>query len=106
MDIRPVDMQVMVQRAAMLNRATNNDGSRAETQNTQFANEFARATEQEQKAVVQTPESENAELNKDGRGPGTGGDGKGKKKGEKKGGEPPKKNIPGMSQQGMLDIKI
>lgn len=97
-------MQVMVQRTAMLNRVTNNDGSRAEIQNNQFANEFAKAAEQEQKSVTQTPQTEDAELNKDGRGRGTGGDGKGNKKGDSKD-EKPKKNIPGMSQ-GMLDIKI
>jgi len=104
MEIRPVDMQVMLQRAAMLNRDTNNDGSRAETQNAQFANEFARAQEQEQKSVQQPHQAEDSELNKDGRGPGTGGDGKDKKRDGKN--QKPKKDIPGMRSQGMLDIKI
>ena len=103
MGVRPVDMQVMVQRAAQLNRVTNNDGSRAEIQNNQFANEFAKAAEQGQRQVNQAEQPEGAEFNKDGKGSGAQGGSKGKKKDEEK--DKPKKNIPGPSQ-GMLDIKI
>jgi len=104
MDVRPVDMQVMLQRAAMLNRVTNNDGSRAETQNNQFANEFAKAREQDATSVTKAVQPDEAELNKDGRGTGGEHNSKGKKKGEQKD-EKPKKNMPDIGQ-GMLDIRI
>jgi len=64
--IRPVDMQVMVQRTPELNRLTNNDGSRAETQQNQFSQEFQRLSEHAQRTVVQAQETEGRDVDKDG----------------------------------------
>ncbi|MDR2167780.1 MAG: hypothetical protein LBE35_08045 [Clostridiales bacterium] len=66
MAIRPVDMQVMLQRAPEVNRLTNNDGSRAETQQNQFAQHFQRVRDAEQKQVVQTTEAEGRNIDPDG----------------------------------------
>ena len=66
MAIRPVDMQVMLQRAPAINHLTNNDGSRAETQQSQFANQFQRVRDAEQSQVVQTQEGEEGTLDPDG----------------------------------------
>ena len=66
--IRPVDMQVMVQRAPEVNRNTNNDGSRAETQNSQFSAQFQKVVEQGQRQVNQTQHTEGQDVDPDGRG--------------------------------------
>ncbi|MCL2235542.1 MAG: hypothetical protein FWB98_03750 [Defluviitaleaceae bacterium] len=71
MSIRPVDMQVMIQRVPELNRMTNNDGSRQEVQNNQFANQFAKATQDAQKQVIEANEAEKQELDKDSKGRGS-----------------------------------
>ena len=102
MGIRPVDLQVMVQRAAEVNRATNNDGSRAETQNNQFAQSFQKVVEQEGKQVVNANQAEKANVDKDGRGQGRDKDGKGRKRP----GQSNKENEKGEQNRGLLDIKI
>ena len=103
MGIRPVDLQVMVTRAAELNRVTNNDGSRAETQNNQFAQSLQKMLEEESKQVVTSNQAEKANVDKDGRGQGGGKDGKGKRRqgqGQEEGGKGGEQN------RGLLDIKI
>jgi len=102
MGIRPVDLQVMVQRAPELNRATNNDGSRAETQNSQFAQSFQKVVEQEGKQVLEANQAEQTNVNKDGRGQSGGKDGKGKKRP----GQEKKEDGKGEQNRGLLDIKI
>jgi len=92
----------MVQRAPEVNRATNNDGSRAETQNNQHAQSFQKLVEQESKQVGTANQAEKSNVDKDGRGHGGGGkDDKNKKRPgqdteEGKGGQ----------NRGLLDIKI
>jgi len=67
MQIRPVDIQVMLHRAPEMNRASNNDGSRAETQQNQFAQEFQKIRERERNTVVQPQEpDEGQSVNPDG----------------------------------------
>lgn len=67
MQIRPVNPQVMLQQVAQMNRLTNNDGSRAETQQNQFAQEFAKAQDKERTQVVQAQEpDEGQNVNPDG----------------------------------------
>ena len=105
MAIRPVDMQVMLQRAPEVNRLTNNDGSRAETQNSQFANEFQRAAEQEQKQVIQTQNAEGRDVDKDGKGPGQDAKQRRNRPSSKKGSADEEKNK-AAAGQGMLDIRI
>ena len=101
MGIRPVDLQVMVQRAPEVNRATNNDGSRAETQNNQFAQSFQKMVEQEGKQVANANQAEKSSVDKDGRGHGGGKDGKGNKRpGQEKEDDKSGQN------RGLLDIKI
>ena len=101
MGIRPVDLQVMVQRAPEINRATNSDGSRAETQNNQFAQSFQKIVEQESKQVANTQQSEKLDVDKDGRGRGgRDKDGDGKRSGQEK------EEGKGGSNRGLLDVKI
>ena len=66
--LRPVDAQVMLHRAAEVNRVTNNDGSRAETQNQAFAQSLQKVVEQEGKQVVQSNQAEKGDVDKDGKG--------------------------------------
>ncbi|MCL2572991.1 MAG: hypothetical protein FWE34_00385 [Defluviitaleaceae bacterium] len=102
MGIRPVDLQAMVQRAPEVNRATNNDGSRAETQNSQFAQSFQKVVEQESKQVVNANQAEKSNVDKDGRG--NSGGGKGGKDRRRPGQET--KESEGVQNRGLLDIKI
>jgi hypothetical protein len=95
-------MQVAVQRAPEINRATNNDGSRAETQNSQFAQSFQKMVEQEGKQVVNTNQTEQTNVDKDGRGQGGGKDGKGKKRP----GQDKDEKGKGGQNRGLLDIRI
>ncbi|MCL2854254.1 MAG: hypothetical protein FWE21_01385 [Defluviitaleaceae bacterium] len=103
MSIRPVDMQVMIQRMPEVNRLTNNDGSRAETQNNQFAQQFAKVADERQKTVGETDEAQKQELDKDGRGRGgsTGG-----QNDDKEADGQDDKNNPPKPGRGMLDIMI
>lgn len=103
MSIRPVDMQVMVQRMPEVNRLTNNDGSRAETQNNAFAQQFARLADERQKTVNQSEEVGKQQLEKDGRGGGSPQDRhKAEREAEEQADEK-KASVPG---RGMLDITI
>lgn len=102
MGIRPVDLQVMVQRAPEINRATNSDGSRAETQNSQFAQSFQKVVEQESKQVANTQQSEKSDVDKDGRGRGGGG---GKDDRDKRSGQEKEEGKGGLNR-GLLDVKI
>ena len=102
--LRPVDAQVMLHRAAEVNRVTNNDGSRAETQNQAFAQSLQKVVEQEGKQVVQSNQAEKGDVDKDG--------GKGNKnsrqrrgKGEEEKDEKGKGGGSG-GGRGMLDIRI
>jgi len=93
----------MLQRAPEVNRTTNNDGSRAETQNQQFTQSLQKAVEQEGKQVVSSNQAEKGNIDKDGRGKGGGkGDGKDKDKDgegkEKSAGTP-------QFRRSMLDIR-
>ncbi|MDR2183719.1 MAG: hypothetical protein LBE55_06050 [Clostridiales bacterium] len=102
MGIRPVDLQVMVQRAPEVNRATNNDGSRAETQNNQFAQSFQKVVEQEGKQVNLANQAEKTSVDKDGRGKGGDKDGKD----QKRRGHDGEQDNKGVQNRGLLDIKI
>ena len=99
--IRQVDMQVMLHRAPEINRLTNNDGSRAEGQNNQFAQSFQKAVEQEGKQVANSNQAEKANVDKDGKG-GKGG-GKSRKDTRPRKGKEDKKEEAG---KGMLDVRI
>ena len=101
MGIRPVDLPVMVQRAPEVNRATNNDGSRAETQNNQFAHSFQKTIEQESKQVINANQAEKSNVDKDGRGKGGGRDGKNKQQSDDQ-----KESGKGEQNRGLLDIRI
>ena len=101
MDIRPVNMQVMLQRAPEVNRATNNDGSRAETQQNQFAQAFQRVRDAEQSQVVQPHQADEGNLDPDGSA-GKEKQQRGKKKQDKDEEEKKSQN----SSRGMLDIMM
>ena len=97
MNIRPVDSQVNLNRAAEVNRVTNNDGSRAENQNAQFANSFQKAARNAEVEVASTNETENAKLRNDKK------DRDGRKKRNKNGSKNAKNNE---DEKSLLDIKI
>jgi len=96
-------MQVIMQRAPEVNRMTNNDGSRAETQQNQFAHTFGRMRDAEQSQVVQTGETDESNLDPDGSA------GKEKQQKGKRNQKDTKKEEPKRpmgSGRGMLDIRI
>ena len=106
MQVRSVDIQVMVHRAPEMNRATNNDGSRAATQQNQFAQEFQKLRERERAQVVHAQEAdENQGVNPDGSaGKEKQQQNKKKRPGAGQSAEPEKpQNAPG---RGMLDIRM
>ena len=105
MSIRPIDMQVMVQRAQEVSRVATNDGQRADAQNSQFAQSFEKAVAQDTRQVVNPNKAEQANINKDGRGNSGGGQGKSK---DRKNREDSKKTLPVAQSQnrGLLDIRI
>ena len=67
MSIRPVDMQVLLPRAVEVARMAQQDGNRAENQNSQFADQFQKTVNQESKQVVNASQAHEANINKDGR---------------------------------------
>jgi len=101
--IRPVDMQVMVQRVPDVNRNTNNDGSRAETQNSQFSDQFKKVVELNQQQVTITKETEGQDVDPDGRGAK---DERKSKSRQKQGEKKPDDKRPPDIGQGMIDIRI
>ncbi|MCL2619546.1 MAG: hypothetical protein FWD97_01255 [Defluviitaleaceae bacterium] len=103
MSIRPVDMQVMVQRMPEVNRLTNNDGSRAETQNNAFAQQFAKVSDERQKTVNEPEEAEKQQLDKDGRGGGSQQDRHKAEREAEEQADDKKAPVPG---RGMLDIMM
>ena len=104
--VRPVTPQIMVQRAAEVNRATNNDGSRAEVQNSQFSDSLQRAAAQEQRMVVNAHQAEKQQLDKDGRGGGAGGRGRDGRREKEEQTEEETPNKKAGIGKGMLDIKM
>jgi uncharacterized membrane protein len=102
MPIRPIDMSITVQRTADLNRAQTGQQAPPETQHQQFADRLNRMAEQEQTQVNQSPTSEEATVNKDGKGGNQAGGKRGKKK--KKEDETPTKSR--MVSNSMFDVTI
>ena len=104
MSIRPVDFQVMIQRSSEINRLTNNDGSRAEQQNTQHALSFQKTLEQEGKQVVNTSQAERPDVDKDGRRGGKGDEKQKKRRPDS--GSANKEDSKNPPKGKMLDIRI
>ena len=101
--IRPVNMQIMLQMAPEVNRATNNDGSRAETQQNQFAQAFQRVRNSEQTQVVQPHQTDEGNLDPDG----SAGKEKQQKGKRRQGGKEEEEKKPqGSTNRGMLDIMM
>ena len=105
MAIRPVDMQVMIHRASEVNRVTNNDGSRAENQNTQFANQFQKAVQQDSKQVVNSSQAEHADIEKDGGRNKGGGDAEKKRQKRTRPGNEAEKDKKELNRS-MFDVRI
>ena len=100
--IRPVDMQVMIQRTQEINRTTNNDGSRAEQQSGQFAQHFQRTVDQQTRQVVNSNQAEKSDVDKDG------GNGKDKQEQNKKRPHTAKEDekVTKPTRSGLLDVRI
>ena len=103
MAIRPVDMQVMIHRMAEINRATNNDGSRAENQNQAFAQSLQKAVEQDGRQVVNANQTEKSDVDKDGR---KGDRGRRRRRDGKNPEDEEKGNDAAKGKRNMLDITI
>jgi predicted secreted Zn-dependent protease len=101
MSIRPVDMQVTVQKSPDINRAQNNEANRPEAAQQHFSQKLQREVEQRDQQVVQTNRSEDRNVDKDGKGSG-GFAGSNKKR------QPSKKNDDKEKRPGssLLDISI
>jgi hypothetical protein len=99
MAIRAVDMAMPVQRAPEVAQSRD---QRPEIQHQQFAQRLSKEAQHQEQSVQQTPQSENANINKDGRGSGGYEGGRSKKKG-KKGQQTAKIK---QSTSSMLDISI
>ena len=101
MAIRAVDMAMPVQRAPEMAQNLRGD-QRPEVQHQQFAQRLNKEAQQQEQSVQQTPQSENTNINKDGRGSGGYQGGRSKKR-EKKGQQTTKIK---QSTSSMLDISI
>ena len=81
--LRAVDMALPMQRSTEMNQQQRGE-NRPEIQHQQFAQRLNKEQELQKQQVQKTPESEEAQIQKDGRGNSGGyGGGKGKKKGQK-----------------------
>ena len=101
MAIRAVDMAMPVQRATEMTQSQRGE-QRPEVQHQQFAARLAREALQQETSVQQTPQSEEAQIQKDGRGNTGGGGGRGKKKGKKEEGTKPAQR----ARDSMFDMSV
>ena len=101
MAIRAVDLAMPVQRATEMTQNQRGE-SRPELQNQQFASRLNKETDIQQQQVQQTPRSEDAQIQKDGRG-NAGGYEKNKGKKKKKENQIQKKPVVRTS---MFDVSI
>ncbi len=70
MSIRPIDMQVMVQKSAEVSRLNHNESNRPEIAQQQFLDKLHKELTQKDQQVTETNKSEHQNVDKDGRGPG------------------------------------
>jgi len=84
MSLRPIDMQMPVQRSADVIQASNNAAHRPEYLHQQFAERLQRETEHNDKHVRQSNKPEEETINRDGRGNGRNSFGKNADKEKKK----------------------
>jgi len=68
MSIRPIDMQILIQRAAEVNRADQGEGRRPEVLQQQFSQIIQKQTEEEDHQVLKTNKAEQEAVDKDGKG--------------------------------------
>lgn len=66
MAIRPVDLQLLVQKTTEINRMDQGEARRPEVQHQQFSQVMQKQTEQETHQVLQTNKSEQDGIDKDG----------------------------------------
>ena len=105
MSLRPIDMTITIQNASEANRVQqSNDNTRPEIAQQQFADRLNKEVQLSDQQVAQTPKSEHARVDRDGRG-NTGGKDSGQKKkpADKKTGKPPAARSSGGS---MFDISV
>ena len=84
MAIRPVDLQVMVQKAGETTRINQHDNARPEVAQQLFAEQLEKQARHESQFVQESQKPEQETVDKDGRGPGSEGEGRGKGKERKK----------------------
>jgi hypothetical protein len=68
MSIRPVDLQILMQRAVEINKTEQGEGRRPEVAHQQFSQIIQKQTEEESHQVLRTNKSEHEPIDKDGKG--------------------------------------
>ena len=68
MSIRPVDLQVMVQKTAESSRINQHDSAKTDVAQQQFASQFQKEVEIHEQQVLQSNKSEQENIDKNGRG--------------------------------------
>ena len=100
MAIRAVDIALPMQRSTEMTRAQTGE-QRPDIQQQQFADRISKETQLKEETVQQTPQSEDAEVNPDGKGHGR--ERKGSKKNKK---EEQQKQVTKKTSDSMWDITI
>lgn len=67
MSIRPVDLQVSLPKSLEITKADNNLSQRPDAQQQEFSELFQRKTEQANKQVIESNETEKSNIDKDGK---------------------------------------
>lgn len=70
MDVRPVDVQMFINKSSQINRAEDNNQKNMD-QNLMFSGHFKKNVETENRRTVESNKSEEQNINKDGKGNGS-----------------------------------
>ena len=101
MAVRPVDIQISVQRTAEAPRANQQDGARPEMAQQVFAEQLEKQARHQSQFVQESNKPEQQSVNKDGRGPGGEGGSQGGKERKKE-----KETMAPAQSDSMFDISI
>lgn len=101
MDIRPVDVQMFINKSAQINKNENQE-QKGNEQFQLFSDHFQKTTQEQQNKTIETNKSEDSQINKDGKNKGQN---KNKEKNNSKSKEKDKKNNSGVKLS-LFDISI
>lgn len=83
MDIRPVDVQMFINKSSQINKNENQEQKGTE-QYQLFSDHFQKTTEKQEQKTIETNKSEDSQINKDGKGNGNNSKNKKNKKNNQK----------------------